>query len=89
MTFNESEKLNAWILGRIREITRMHPLTETEADFLALYARESILETAKMRRDYRTVIDWLHSTSRISPRERDQLKKLTEEIMKWRPEGME
>jgi len=85
MTFDHCIKLDRWIQDRITAITEMHPLTELERIFLAMYARESVL-AAQLLKEYRTVLDWLHTTSRISPRERDELKKLTEEIAAWRPE---
>ena len=58
---------------KIREITKGHPLTEVETDMLAEYAEQALntkpLENKKERMEYGVVVDWLQSTSRISPRE--------------------
>lgn len=85
MTFAQSEQLHRWVREEIRRITVMHPLLDLESNFLTYYARESVLSD-RQKTDYRAIIDWLHSTSRISPRERDELKKLTDRIAAWQPE---
>lgn len=85
MTFSMESRLHRWTVREIRRITEHHPLYDDEANFLAYYARGSALSGQGLL-EFRAVINWLHSTSRISPRERDELKKLTEEIAAWRPE---
>ena len=62
---------------KIREITKAHPLTEVETDMLAEYAEQALStkprESRAESREYGIIVDWLHSTSRISPHERGQL----------------
>ena len=65
-------------LERIRLITKDHPLTELETTMLAEYADQAI-NTRKqdgvlqVTRDYQTIVDWLEATSRISPKEHNEL----------------
>ena len=66
---------------RIREITKDHPLSDVEVDMLAEYADQCELArqadtNARQYLEYRTVVDWLQSTSRISPREHRELMEL-------------
>lgn len=67
----------------IKEITKDHPLAETEVSALAVYA--DILgysDPVHAYRDYYVVCDWLECTSRISSKERKDLLALAEGPLK-------
>ena len=82
MTFTERCKVGHQVTDIVRWITQAHPLQDVEAEYLA----ELILEThgeggvqtapADAVRTYRAILSWLESTSRISPREHQELKDL-------------
>lgn len=68
----------------ITEITRDHPLSETEVSALAYYA--DILgfsDTGRAYLEYCAVCDWLECTGRISPAERKALLALGDGAIKW------
>ena len=70
------------VAQRIEQITAAHPLSGLEVDYLAEYVLEvhglsSIdVQQPEAARNYITVLRWLEGTSRISPREYDQLRAL-------------
>ena len=67
----------------IKEITKDHPLTETEVSALAVYADiHGYSDAVHAYRDYYAVCDWLECTSRISPKERKDLLALVEGPLK-------
>lgn len=73
---------------RIRDATKDHPLKDLETDMLAEYL-EQVLNNLRDARcpgkpgqEYRTIIDWLQVTSRISPKEHGDLAKISDEMMK-------
>ena len=58
----------------IKEITRDHPLSETEVSALACYADIlGFTDAGRAYMEYCAVCDWLECTSRISPKERKDL----------------
>lgn len=87
MNVGQRKAVPLWMLKyeqareRIREITKDHPLTEVELDMLAEYADQCELArqadtNARQYLEYRTVVDWLQSTSRICPKEHRELMEL-------------
>lgn len=70
------------VAKRIEQITEAHRLSVLEVDYLAEYVLEvhglsSIdVQQPEAARNYITVLRWLEGTSRISPREFDQLRAL-------------
>jgi hypothetical protein len=65
-------------LRRIREITKDHPLTDLETMMLGDYADQCTVErmadgNAAQVKEFRTVVDWLECTGRISPKEHREL----------------
>ncbi|MBR1407383.1 MAG: hypothetical protein IJ573_00610 [Clostridia bacterium] len=75
------------IRERIVEILKDHPLSEIETNMLAEYADCSrMTEAASIQ--YGTVEDWLECSSRISPRERKELKELRARLRYRQPEAM-
>lgn len=75
------------IRARIITILKDHPLNEIETDMLAEYADlswQSNQQKAVMA--YRTVVEWLECSSRISPREEKDLQNLMLELLEKRPE---
>lgn len=75
------------IRARIVTILKDHPLNEIETDMLAEYADlswQSNQQKAVMA--YRTVVEWLECSSRISPREEKDLQNLMLELLEKRPE---
>lgn len=87
MNVGQRKAVPIWMLKyeqareRIREITKDHPLTELEVGTLAEYWDQCELArqadtNARQYVEYRTVVDWLQSTSRISPREHRELMEL-------------
>lgn len=70
---------------RIREITKDHPLTEVELDMLAEYAEQCVLArqadgNREHVKEYKTVVDWLESTSRISPKAHRELQAIPNDM---------
>ena len=75
------------IRARIVEVLKDHPLGEIETDMLAEYADFSWQsDQQKAVEAYRTVVEWLEFSSRISPREEKDLKNLMLELLEKRPE---
>ena len=67
----------------IKDITKDHPLSETEVSALAVYA--DILgysDTGRAYLEYCAICDWLECTSRISPKERKDLLALADGALK-------
>ena len=80
MTYQERTDLERWLVGKITVITKDHPLREVEAEWLA----EMIMETQgcgfvvgktkkKAMTEFRAVIGFLESSSRLSPKEHKDL----------------
>lgn len=87
MITGQRKAVPSWMEGieraaeRIREITRDHPLTELEVGTLAEYWDQCELArqadtNARQYMEYKTVVDWLASTSRISPKKHRELMEL-------------
>lgn len=75
------------IRARIVTILKDHPLGEIETDMLAEYADLSWqCNRPKAVEAYRTVVEWLECSSRISPREERDLQNLMLELLEKRPE---
>ena len=75
------------IRAQIVTILKDHPLGEIETNMLAEYADCSrMTEAASIQ--YGTVVDWLECSSRISPRERRELKELRTRLRYRQPEAM-
>lgn len=80
MTYQERTDLERWLVGKIGVITKDHKLQTVEAEWLA----EMIMETQgcgfvvgktkkKAMTEYRAVVGFLESSSRISPKEHKDL----------------
>lgn len=75
------------IRARIVTILKDHPLNEIETDMLAEYADLSWqCNRPKAVEAYRTVVEWLECSSRISPREEKDLQNFMLELLEKRPE---
>lgn len=73
------------IRARIVTILKDHPLGEIETDMLAEYADCSRM-TEEAWVEFGTVVDWLECSSRISPRERNELRELSTRLRHKGPE---